>query len=117
MVFLFIGGASIPIYLILWIALPAARTSAQKLEMRGEDVTISTIEKKIRDERQDDGKPFSGGHIRNFFNEIFSALAKVFKVGLKVIGGFLSMLILIKPNEQKVPACLLLFFGPGCRSA
>ncbi len=49
-VLFFLGGASILIYVILWIVLPKALTAAQKLEMRGEPVTVSNIEKKIREE-------------------------------------------------------------------
>ncbi|MEA3444637.1 MAG: PspC domain-containing protein, partial [Bacteroidota bacterium] len=37
-------------YVILWIAVPLARTTAQKLEMRGERVTVSNIEKSITEE-------------------------------------------------------------------
>lgn len=43
-------GVVILIYLILWIAVPPALTSVQKLEMRGEDITISSIEKKVKDD-------------------------------------------------------------------
>jgi phage shock protein PspC (stress-responsive transcriptional regulator) len=43
-------GAIIPIYIILWIAIPPALTSTQRLEMRGHDVNISNIEKNIKKE-------------------------------------------------------------------
>lgn len=46
-------GAIIPIYVILWIAIPPAVTSAQRLEMHGHDVNISNIEKNIRNEYRD----------------------------------------------------------------
>jgi phage shock protein PspC (stress-responsive transcriptional regulator) len=49
-IFFFAGGASILVYVILWIVLPKAETAAQKLEMRGEKVNISNLEKKIREE-------------------------------------------------------------------
>ena len=49
-IFLFAGGASILVYVILWIVLPKAETAAQKLEMRGEKVNVSNLEKKIREE-------------------------------------------------------------------
>jgi phage shock protein PspC (stress-responsive transcriptional regulator) len=51
-VFLFAGGASILLYLILWIVIPAAVTAAQKLEMHGEEVTISNIERAFKKEYQ-----------------------------------------------------------------
>ncbi|MCF6213818.1 MAG: PspC domain-containing protein [Flavobacteriaceae bacterium] len=46
-------GFGFLLYIILWILLPEAKTTAEKLQMEGEAVNISTIEKKIRDEFQD----------------------------------------------------------------
>ena len=43
-------GAAILAYLILWIAVPKAVTTAQRLEMRGEPVTVKNIEKFIKEE-------------------------------------------------------------------
>ncbi len=47
---LIIGGFGTLLYIILWIAIPKAETIAQKLEMNGEPVTISNIEKAIKEE-------------------------------------------------------------------
>jgi phage shock protein PspC (stress-responsive transcriptional regulator) len=52
-IFFFAGGASILVYIILLIVLPRAETAAQKLEMRGEKVNVSNLEKKIREEYED----------------------------------------------------------------
>lgn len=46
-------GIIIPIYIVLWIIVPVAITTAQKLQMRGENVTIDNIEKSIRNEYED----------------------------------------------------------------
>lgn len=46
----FVGGTGLLIYIILWLAVPEAITTAEKLEMQGQEVTIATIEKKIREE-------------------------------------------------------------------
>lgn len=43
-------GSGIIIYIILWIAIPEAVTTAQKLEMRGEPITIENIKKAVREE-------------------------------------------------------------------
>ena len=43
-------GTGVLAYIILWIVMPAATTTAEKLEMTGEPVTISNIEKKVREE-------------------------------------------------------------------
>ena len=42
---LFWGGLGLLIYIVLWIVVPPALTSAQKLEMRGEPVTAENIGK------------------------------------------------------------------------
>lgn len=43
-------GFGFIVYPILWILLPQANTTSEKLEMEGEAVNISNIEKKIKDE-------------------------------------------------------------------
>ena len=50
LILVFAGGTGILAYIILWIAMPEAVTTSEKLEMRGEPVTISNIEKKVREE-------------------------------------------------------------------
>ncbi len=42
---LFLYGAALPIYLLIWIIAPAARSAAQRLEMRGETPSIENIKK------------------------------------------------------------------------
>ncbi|MBN2807617.1 MAG: PspC domain-containing protein, partial [Prolixibacteraceae bacterium] len=48
--FLITSGAAALIYLILWIAVPKARTTSQKLEMRGEKINIGSIGKSVKEE-------------------------------------------------------------------
>jgi phage shock protein PspC (stress-responsive transcriptional regulator) len=52
------GMAGVIIYLVLWIVLPEAQTSAQKIEMRGENVTISSIIDFFKDEFENVKKNF-----------------------------------------------------------
>lgn len=47
---LILGGIGALVYIILWVALPQAVTPAQKLEMQGNKVDISGIEKAVREE-------------------------------------------------------------------
>ncbi len=50
----FLGaGSSLIIYLILWIVVPKAANTAQRLEMKGEEVNINNISKNIKEELQD----------------------------------------------------------------
>jgi phage shock protein PspC (stress-responsive transcriptional regulator) len=47
---IFALGTGFLLYLILWIVIPKASTTAEKLQMRGKPVDITNIEKKIKDE-------------------------------------------------------------------
>lgn len=51
-------GIAIPVYIVLWIVVPTAFTTTQKMEMRGENITISNIEKNIKEEYEDVKKRF-----------------------------------------------------------
>jgi phage shock protein PspC (stress-responsive transcriptional regulator) len=53
------------LYLILWIIIPKAKTTAEKLEMRGEPVTAENIGKTIREEMEG---------VKNSFNTISNDL-------------------------------------------
>ncbi len=44
------GGLGVLIYLILYIALPEAKTTSQKIEMKGEPVNIENIKEAVKNE-------------------------------------------------------------------
>ena len=46
---IFGAGTGILLYILLWILVPEAKTTAEKIMMTGEPVNISNIEKKIKD--------------------------------------------------------------------
>lgn len=47
------GGTALLAYIILWIAVPKAMNTAQRLEMRGQEATVKNIEKSIKEEMND----------------------------------------------------------------
>lgn len=49
---LFWGGLGLITYIILWIVVPPALTSAQKLEMKGEPVTADNIGKSFNEDKK-----------------------------------------------------------------
>jgi len=51
-------GIGLLIYLIMWIVVPEARTTAQKLEMHGDTVNASNIGKFVKDEFESVKKSF-----------------------------------------------------------
>ncbi len=65
------SGAFILIYIALWIFVPEAKTTADKLSMRGEEVNISNIERKIREGFED-----VSGKMKNVDYEKYGTQAK-----------------------------------------
>ncbi|HET6556351.1 MAG TPA: PspC domain-containing protein [Prolixibacteraceae bacterium] len=56
----FLGvGTSLLLYIILWIVVPKAKTTAQRLEMKGKEATVSNIEKSIREEVSEIGENYN----------------------------------------------------------
>ncbi|MFZ9982546.1 MAG: PspC domain-containing protein [Cyclobacteriaceae bacterium] len=45
----FAGGFGVILYIILWLAIPEAKTLTEKMEMQGQPVTLSNIEKTIKE--------------------------------------------------------------------
>lgn len=44
-------GTALLVYMVLWLAIPAARTAAEKLQMRGEPVTLAALKTEVADEK------------------------------------------------------------------
>ena len=48
-ILLFFYGIMVPLYLVFWLITPLAKTATEKLEMRGESVTVENIGKTVTD--------------------------------------------------------------------
>lgn len=114
---LFFGaGTGFWVYIILWIVVPEARTTAQKLQMEGEAINISNIEKKVMEEMEevkqrlkDLGKSESVQRtkrrategIEDLTDTVVTMLKQLFKFVFKILGvalmfaGFLVLVGLI----------------------
>jgi len=86
-------------YIILWIVMPEAKTTTEKLEMMGEPITISNIEKKVREEFESVSENFKNGKVGS---QIKSNVARggssfgdfiltILKIFAKILGVFLIM--------------------------
>ena len=98
---LIIGGTvGFWIYIVLWIVSPYARTTAEKLEMKGEPVNLSNMEKKIREEFENVKASFKDQNtsqkIKSFANGLANLITQII-LGvlsiLKSIFGFSFLLI------------------------
>ncbi|MHB0755824.1 PspC domain-containing protein [Polaribacter sp. M15] len=115
------SGFSVLVYIILWILLPEAKTTAEKLQMEGEPVNIDNIEKKIRKEFSEvsdkvsvvakeasdkikEGanefsdkmsKTFSGKTKKNNgASDFFDTIGKILLAIFKVFGKFIGIIII-----------------------
>lgn len=68
---LFFGfGTGLLLYLILWILVPEAKTTQDKMEMRGESISIENIERNIREEFERIKKNFNAEDAKNVANRV-----------------------------------------------
>ena len=109
-------GMSILVYIILWIVIPEAKTTAQKLEMRGEPVNIDNIEKSIREELNNLGDKLNDIKDKHFKKKsegpnVFERLAGAF---ISIIGfAFKALLIFIGVILAFVALILILALIPA----
>lgn len=88
---LFFAGTGFFIYLILWIALPEALTSSQKLEMTGKAVTISNIENSLNEEFKNVKENFDKFKESGKFDDLKNGTNRV----VKGIGSFILTILKI----------------------
>lgn len=103
LIFVFAGfGTGILAYFVLWIVTPEAITTSEKLEMTGEPVTISNIEKKVREEIENLSDKFKNADYDKMGNQVKSGAERisssfgdfvmtVFKIFAKFLGVILIM--------------------------
>ena len=113
-------GTSIIIYLILWILITPAETTAQKLEMKGEPITLTSIEKKVKEginEISDkissiDGNKIAStakkgtSQIGSTLSEIFSTIFNFFG---KILGAFIVLISSLSLVTVVIASIFLLF--------
>lgn len=103
-----VGGSGVLIYFVMWVILPEANTTAEKLEMRGETVNISNIEKSIREEvshigeklndltnkakRSVEKKNVNGDTV---FEQLLGVFISILKIFLRVVLIIVGIVLLI----------------------
>ncbi len=83
--FVFTKGLFAFVYLGLWMFIPSAKTAEEKLQMRGEPVTVENIGKVVSSQTEEvkkKGKGFLNGVV-----EFFATIFKIFLVGIGSIVG------------------------------
>ncbi len=95
-------GTGFFIYIILWIIIPEARTTTQKLEMRGMPINITNIEKKVKEGIDDISSKISDidtekvmYNVKNSSQRVGSTIEDIFTTILKIIGKLLGGFIVL----------------------
>lgn len=95
----FTFGTGLLLYIILWVLIPEARTPSERLEMRGEKVTIDSIEKTVKEEFDRIKKNFNDGSIKNGAKQVMNtagtgiqySVKALLYILLRVVGFFLIL--------------------------
>lgn len=120
------GGTFVVIYILFWILVPAATTTAEKIMMTGEPVNISNIEKKIRDgfdnvadnvseAAKNVSKTVSGAakkgssSIKSSSKDFFDTLADIIRLLFTVIAKFIGVVFIIIGATTLVGLIIALF--------
>lgn len=113
----FFGGFGPLVYIILWIITPAAKTSSQKLEMKGERVSVSNIERTIKEEFENvkkniinQSKSENYRHISNTVQNILNLIFAIIKVGFKVLLYFIAGVFIFTGFVVIISLFAFLFF-------
>lgn len=102
----FVYGSGFLLYILLMIIIPKAKTTAEKLEMKGQAVNIDNIKKTIQDEVDDIKNRLQGNNGKLNFSRSTSKISKFIealgeilmggiKIIVKIIGGFLMVLFTV----------------------
>ncbi|MFK5983752.1 MAG: PspC domain-containing protein [Flavobacteriaceae bacterium] len=112
-------GTPILIYVLLWVLVPEAITTADKLKMTQEPVNISNIEKKIKEELDKASEKIKDvdyeKHMENAkkgANGFFSTIGKILKGIVNIFGKFFGILLIIISLSTLI-ALIIGFFTTG----
>ena len=104
LVLLFFTGIGFITYLILWMAIPEAKTTAQKLQMRGEPVNLSNIERSVKEELEGVKERFgrfreenqgTGQSIRRTINRGLNFIINILEWLFRLVFKFFGLLFIL----------------------
>ncbi len=112
------AGTMTFVYILLWVLVPKAETTVEKLEMTGEPVNLSNIEKKVREEfaafsekvENADYKKM-GNQVKSGAEEIGTTIGKLFLTVFNIFAKFIGALIVIVAIAVLAGLFVSLFVG------
>lgn len=113
---IFIWGTGFWLYVILLIILPKARTTAEKLEMKGQPVTVRSIKETIEEEVFDIKNRLAGEKsrsTRSTISNFFDALGAILIAGLKFFVSFIGAVVAVTVFALLIALFILLMGMAG----
>lgn len=96
------SGFGIIFYIIFWILVPEAATTAQKLSMKGQQVNITNIEKKIKESIDTVGEKVKnvdydeiGEKVKKNSKGFFDVIGDIIMFAFKVFAKFIGIILMI----------------------
>jgi phage shock protein PspC (stress-responsive transcriptional regulator) len=115
LLFIFYGTGFL-LYIILWIVMPEAKTTSEKLEMKGQPINISNIEKKVKEEFDNLSQKVNNIDYKNFekkvekgANSLGTAIEKFFTYLFKIIGKLIGLFLIMGAITALVFLIILTF--------
>ncbi len=97
----FLNGIGILAYVILWLIVPAAKTTADKYAMRGERMTVADITERVKKNLNDEENIARAkglwGSVRSVLIELFDLLGKFLRAVLHFLRYAVGILLMILP--------------------
>lgn len=113
------GGTFLLAYAAFWVFVPEAKTTADKLYMRGEPVNISNIEKKVKEGFDSVAEKMKGVDYEKYGKQaktgatsFFDALGKVIMFCLTVFVKFIGIVLLLIAGSMLI-SLFFTMFGIG----
>lgn len=118
LVLIFFNGLGLLLYAILWIAAPRAITPRQRLEMKGEPINVSNIEKTIREESSLINQNIKKSGLRGFLESLVYIIGRfaywaiqVLLVFIKVIAIIIAITLIVSMLIALFALINVIFFG------
>ena len=96
------GGGFILLYGLLWVLIPEAVSTSQKLDMRGEDINISNIERKVKEGFEDVAQTIKnvdyegvGNKVKSGGKTFFDAIGEIIMFFFKIFGKFIGIILVV----------------------
>jgi phage shock protein PspC (stress-responsive transcriptional regulator) len=109
-------GTGILVYVVLWIVAPEAVTTSEKLEMKGEPITISNIEKKVKEEFESVSDKFKsadytqmGENVKTGAQRVGSTLGDIIVNLMKVFAKFIGAMMVLVSGATLIGLFISLF--------